>query len=114
MGEGYGRIWGDDNVRGKPSGRHSDDAACNIRAHGIRSSSFERTVSNSGSHIIHHSCDLQIPGPRGTTCITMIRLDRIKKSFGEKEVLKEITLEVKEHELLSLVGPSGCGKTTTL
>ena len=44
----------------------------------------------------------------------MIRLDRIKKSYGEKEVLKEITLEVKEHELLSLVGPSGCGKTTTL
>jgi ABC-type Fe3+/spermidine/putrescine transport system ATPase subunit len=44
----------------------------------------------------------------------MIRLDRIKKSYGEKEVLKEITLEVKEHELLALVGPSGCGKTTTL
>ena len=44
----------------------------------------------------------------------MIRLDRIKKSFGEKEVLKEVTLEVKGHELLSLVGPSGCGKTTTL
>ena len=44
----------------------------------------------------------------------MIRLDRIKKSYREKEVLKEITLEVKKHELLALVGPSGCGKTTTL
>jgi molybdopterin-binding protein len=44
----------------------------------------------------------------------MIRLDRIKKSYGPKEVLKDVTLEVKKHELLSLVGPSGCGKTTTL
>ncbi len=114
MGEGYGRVWSNIDVRGKPSGCHSDDAACNIRAHGLRSSSFERTVCDSSSHVIHYSCDLQIPRPRGTTCFTMIRLDRIKKSYGEKEVLKEVTLEVKEHELLSLVGPSGCGKTTTL
>jgi molybdopterin-binding protein len=44
----------------------------------------------------------------------MIILEGIKKSYGEKEVLKGVTLEVKKHELLSLVGPSGCGKTTTL
>lgn len=44
----------------------------------------------------------------------MIRLAGIKKSYGQKEVLRDVTLEVKKHELLSLVGPSGCGKTTTL
>jgi len=44
----------------------------------------------------------------------MIRLDRVRKSYGEKEVLRDITLEVGKHEILSLVGPSGCGKTTTL
>jgi ABC-type Fe3+/spermidine/putrescine transport system ATPase subunit len=44
----------------------------------------------------------------------MISLERIRKSYGQKEVLREVTLEVRKHELLSLVGPSGCGKTTTL
>jgi ABC-type Fe3+/spermidine/putrescine transport system ATPase subunit len=44
----------------------------------------------------------------------MIRLDMIKKRYGEREVLKEVTLQVEKGELLSLVGPSGCGKTTTL
>jgi len=44
----------------------------------------------------------------------MIRLDQVKKSYGDKEVLRDVTLEVGKHELLSLVGPSGCGKTTTL
>jgi ABC-type Fe3+/spermidine/putrescine transport system ATPase subunit len=44
----------------------------------------------------------------------MISLERIRKSYGQKDVLGDVTLEVRKHELLSLVGPSGCGKTTTL
>jgi molybdopterin-binding protein len=44
----------------------------------------------------------------------MIKLDMVKKRFGQNEVLKDFTLEVKKHELLALVGPTGCGKTTTL
>jgi putative spermidine/putrescine transport system ATP-binding protein len=47
-------------------------------------------------------------------CPAMIILRNVKKSFGKKEVLQNVTLEVPKHELLSLVGPSGCGKTTTL
>jgi molybdopterin-binding protein len=44
----------------------------------------------------------------------MITLRNIKKRFGTKEVLQNVTLDVPKRELLSLVGPSGCGKTTTL
>jgi ABC-type Fe3+/spermidine/putrescine transport system ATPase subunit len=44
----------------------------------------------------------------------MIRLDRVKKSYGDKEVLKDVSLEVRKRELLCLVGPNGSGKTTTL
>jgi len=44
----------------------------------------------------------------------MITLRNVRKCFGTKEVLQNVTLEVRKHELLSLVGPSGCGKTTTL
>ncbi len=44
----------------------------------------------------------------------MIRLVNIVKSFGEKEVLRGISLNVERNEILSVVGPNGCGKTTTL
>jgi iron(III) transport system ATP-binding protein len=44
----------------------------------------------------------------------MIELNMVRKAFGHKEVIKELRLEVRKNELLSLVGPSGCGKTTTL
>src|SRR5271157_410761 len=34
--------------------------------------------------------------------------------YGEKSVLKNLSLEVEEGEFVSLLGPSGCGKTTAL
>jgi len=38
----------------------------------------------------------------------------IGKSFGDFEVLKNVSLEIKKGEFFSLLGPSGCGKTTLL
>ena len=36
------------------------------------------------------------------------------KSFGDFEVLKNVSMEIKKGEFFSLLGPSGCGKTTLL
>ncbi len=44
----------------------------------------------------------------------MIRVDSIKKSFAEKTVIENLSLEVKKEEIVSLLGPNGCGKTTLL
>ncbi|MDQ1280264.1 MAG: multiple sugar transport system ATP-binding protein, partial [Thermoproteota archaeon] len=44
----------------------------------------------------------------------MIELTSIRKSFGDKDVLTGLNLNLKENEWLSVVGPSGCGKTTML
>ena len=41
-------------------------------------------------------------------------LDRLRKSFDDQPVLREISLAVEEGEILVLLGPSGSGKTTLL
>lgn len=45
---------------------------------------------------------------------TLLRVEGLKKSFGDKQILKGLDFEVKRGEFLTLLGPSGCGKTTTL
>ncbi|MBO4396947.1 MAG: ABC transporter ATP-binding protein [Bacteroidaceae bacterium] len=44
----------------------------------------------------------------------MIELRNIKKSFGQLQVLKDISLTINDGEVVSIVGPSGAGKTTLL
>ena len=44
-----------------------------------------------------------------------VRLLALTKRYGENvAAVRDLTLEIRHGELLSLLGPSGCGKTTTL
>ena len=43
-----------------------------------------------------------------------VEIRGLAKSYGEHEVLHNLSIEVGEGEFLTLLGPSGCGKTTTL
>ncbi len=42
----------------------------------------------------------------------MIKIRKLKKSFGKLEVLKSIDLDLSQSECIGLIGPNGCGKTT--
>ena len=44
----------------------------------------------------------------------ILEMNNIKKSFGELEVLKDISFNVSEGEVVSIIGPSGSGKSTLL
>ena len=44
----------------------------------------------------------------------IIEIKNVSKSFGDKNVLKDINLYINQGEFLTLLGPSGCGKTTLL
>lgn len=44
----------------------------------------------------------------------MIVLDGLKKSFGKKEVLHQISFQAEKGDVISVLGPSGTGKTTML
>lgn len=43
-----------------------------------------------------------------------IHVSHLQKSFGKQEVLKDITTDIYEGEVVVVLGPSGCGKSTFL
>ncbi|MCK1991432.1 amino acid ABC transporter ATP-binding protein [Peribacillus muralis] len=44
----------------------------------------------------------------------MIKIDELKKNYGKLEVLKGISTEIAQGEVLAIIGPSGSGKSTFL
>ncbi|RDU22308.1 amino acid ABC transporter ATP-binding protein [Anaerosacchariphilus polymeriproducens] len=46
--------------------------------------------------------------------MNLLEMNHVQKSFDGLNVLKDISLSVKEGEVLSIIGPSGSGKTTLL
>ncbi|MER2111014.1 MAG: amino acid ABC transporter ATP-binding protein [Desemzia incerta] len=46
--------------------------------------------------------------------MTKLKVEHLKKSFGDLEVLKDLNAEVEEGEVICIIGPSGSGKSTFL
>ena len=48
------------------------------------------------------------------TADAVLELDGVTKRYGSETVIDDLSLSVRDGEILTLLGPSGCGKTTTL
>ncbi len=44
----------------------------------------------------------------------VLRCENLKKNFGQKEILKGVSLKLMEGDILGFIGPNGAGKTTTI
>lgn len=51
---------------------------------------------------------------KNTTLDNIIQLKNVYKTYDDKTVVKNASLNIKRGEFVTLLGPSGCGKTTTL
>ena len=45
---------------------------------------------------------------------TVFHVENLSLAYGEKQVLKNINIDIKEHKVTAFIGPSGCGKSTFL
>jgi len=50
----------------------------------------------------------------GKRSVLVIKVEKLCHSYGTKEVLKDISFEIKAGEVFGLLGPNGMGKTTTI
>ena len=69
---------------------------------------MSKTVKVNTSATDHDTGDISVVGD------PVIRIERLHKFFGENEVLRDVSLQVSQKEVLCVIGPSGSGKSTLL
>ncbi|MGB0028701.1 MAG: phosphate ABC transporter ATP-binding protein PstB [Nitrososphaeraceae archaeon] len=58
--------------------------------------------------------DKEMLAPAATQASIKLSIRNVNAWFGNKHVVKDVSLDVKENSVTAFIGPSGCGKTTLL
>jgi len=53
-------------------------------------------------------------GSRTVTGPTVLEIETLRRTYGDEDAVRDVSLSVTEGELVTFLGPSGCGKTTLL
>jgi phosphate transport system ATP-binding protein len=67
-----------------------------------------------------NAAGIAVPSRRRATegfraqAVERMQVDSLSVAYGSKLAVKEVSLRVRQGEILALIGPSGCGKTTLL
>lgn len=46
--------------------------------------------------------------------MNILKVEKLSKRIGNKEILKDVSFEINEGDILAFIGPNGAGKTTTI
>ena len=92
-----------------PTRRASASSARSFRAAEFRKVPRSRQVLLGGG--LFSTASLPVPGIRA---MARVRLNALRKTFGETVAVDHFDLDVADGEFVALLGPSGCGKTTVL
>jgi len=52
--------------------------------------------------------------PNSTVERPLLKVEKVTGGYGDMEVLHEVSIEVKEGEIVSIIGPNGAGKSTLM
>jgi lipopolysaccharide export system ATP-binding protein len=62
---------------------------------------------------IETEAPLVAPAPLVTGDLSILRAEHLVKSYKKRRVVRDVSIEVKQGEVVGLLGPNGAGKTTT-